>query len=89
MTTWKDELQERIAKTSDKLNEIIVEKNANGTWFQKILQHELKDFQKTLALAVDKIITTKMNALTKKLKPILILFYKMTVNNGTKHLGSF
>ena len=89
MTTWKDELQEKIAKTSDKLNEIIVEKNTNETWFQKSLQHELKDFQETLVLAVDKIITTKMNALTKKLKTILILFYKMTVNNGTKNSGSF
>ena len=64
-STWKDDLQDKLDETSDKLNATIAaNKQQMEQDFTSNLQNELKDFQTTLMSSVENMITKKMEALT-------------------------
>ena len=59
-STWKDELQDKLDETSNKLNATIAaNKKQMENDFQSNLQNELKDFQTTLMSSVENMITKK------------------------------
>ena len=63
--TWKDALQDKLDKISNKLNATITaNKQQMENDFQGDLQNKLKDFQTTLMLSAENMITKTMNALT-------------------------
>ena len=64
-STWKDELQDRLDETSNKLNVTIATNKQQMEYdFISDLQNELKDFQTALMSLVENMTSKKMEALT-------------------------